>query len=42
MGDMSICPLCDAVLVFVEGLMLRLASISEQVDAQIEPTKSKA
>jgi len=33
-GDMAICPLCDAVLVFIDGLLLRAATVEEKMDAQ--------
>lgn len=33
-GDLAICPLCDAVLIFIDGLLLRLATAQEKIDAQ--------
>ena len=33
-GDMAICPLCDAVLVFIDDLLLRLATVEEKMNAQ--------
>ena len=33
-GDLAVCPLCDAVLIFEDGLLLRLATAQEKRDAQ--------
>ncbi len=41
-GDISSCPLCDVVLVFIEGLMLRVATLPEQRNAQILAAESEA
>ncbi len=37
-GDLAICPRCGAAMIFIEGLMLRLATMSERLSAQIQPT----
>ncbi len=33
-GDFVMCPLCDVLLVFIEDLMLRTATIQDWRDAQ--------
>lgn len=33
-GDLSMCPLCDTVLIFIDGLLLRRATTLEKRDAQ--------
>jgi len=41
-GDLSICPMCNAVMVFTKGLLVRLATPSERAYAQVTTTESEA
>ncbi len=41
-GDISICPLCDAALIYIEGLLLRIATLPELRNAQIPAAESEA
>lgn len=33
-GDWAVCPRCKTMLVFIEGLLLRRATVQEKRDAQ--------
>ena len=41
-GDLAICPTCEVVMAFTEDLLVRLATPSERLHAQVTTAQSEA
>jgi len=41
-GDLSVCPMCEAVMAFTEGLLVRRATPTERLHAEASTAQGEA